>query len=542
MWRKNALFWGLLAVGFIWLAQTVGSPVGRFDRSGEALGDARPAAIRQTVDRVNRAMRAEWVARARTPAEQAPVLTVARRLSLALCGTIPSLEEIRWIEADRSAHPMAHWVDHLLADRRCADYLAERLARCLVGVEEGPFLLYRRRRFVHWLSDGLYENRPYDAIVREIVAGEGLWTDQPATNFVTVTIADEAHGPDENKLAVRVCRAMLGLRIDCAQCHDHPFEPRWRQSDFQGLAAFFAGTEQSLTGIHDRAVAYQVEDRETGETTEVQPAVPFDPQLLPDEGTPRARLAGWLTDVGNRPFARATVNRMWALLFGRGLVEPVDDLPIDSAFPPALDLLATDFATHGYDLRRLVRLIAATDAFQLESRASSVSPRQEPSQDGPFGWARFPLTRLRPEQVAGGLLQSASLTTIDAQSPIVLRVLHDLREADFVARYGDAGPAEFSRTSGTIPQRLLMLNGNLVFEATKDDLIGNAVTRVARFTPNDRRAVEVVYLMILTRRPTDEEAVYFQRALAGSEGALRTEQVEDLAWTLLNTTEFSWNH
>ncbi len=216
-------------------------------------------------------------------------LAIIRRLSLALTGTIPSLEEIRLLEAQPEPQRIVWWLDGLLADRRSSDYLAERFARAFVGVQDGPLIIYRRRRFVAWLADELSNNRPYDQIVRQMISASGLWTDHPATNFITVTIKpDQDTGPDAEDLAVRVSRTFLGIRMDCAQCHDHPFE-RWKQRDFQSLAAFFGQTEQTFRGIQDDALGkFAIENRKTGKLETVNPGVPLATDLLPATGTRRA--------------------------------------------------------------------------------------------------------------------------------------------------------------------------------------------------------------------------------------------------------------
>ena len=260
----------------------------------------------------------------------------------------------------------------LLRDRRSADNLAERFARALVGTEDGPFLQFRRRRFTTWLSDAILANRPYDAVVRDLIADQGLWTDHPATNFISVTFNPENERPDPERLAARVARAFLGVRLDCAQCHDHPFQP-WKQADFRGLAAYFGGVYSSLRGIRDRESTYLPMDRKTKENVKVEPRVPFHPELLPAAGNPREQLAGWIVNPGNPSLARATVNRVWALLLGRPLVDPVDDLPVSGELPPALDLLARDFSSHGYDLHRLIRIITATEVFRLDSTEASTA-------------------------------------------------------------------------------------------------------------------------------------------------------------------------
>jgi hypothetical protein len=151
------------------------------------------------------------------------------------------------------------------------------------------------------------------------------------------------------------------------------------------------------------------------------------------------------------------------------------------------------------------------------------------------------LTRLRPEQVAGAVLQAASLPSLGPQSPWYVRFAAWTGRNDFVKRYGDMGEDEFASCSGTIPQRLLMMNGELVREKAGDGLF-NASQRIAEQAPTDRHAVEVAYLTVLTRRPTPEERTHFESRLAGTTGQERKDRLTDLFWTLLNATEFSWNH
>lgn len=502
--------------------------------------------FRAALRRVDQAFAVQWEERGLLPAGQASDLAIARRLSLALTGTIPSLEEIRRIEARDADGRIAWWLAGTLRDARSSDYLAERLARAWVGTEQGPFLIYRRRRFVSWLAEQLQQNRPYDQMVRDLIASDGLWTNEPATNFLTATVRQEQKGPDESALAARVSRAMLGIRLDCAECHDHPFES-WKQDQFRGLAAFFGRTEQTLTGIREGKKPLQIEDRNSGEMVAWEPAVPFQPELLREHRSARQRLADWVTHPENKAFARAAVNRFWALLFGRPLVEPVDNLRLDEPLPAALDLLAEDFVAHGYDLRRLIALIASSRPFQLDSAApldeqGEVIPGRELTSDHTAAWAAFPITRLRPEQVVGSLLQASSLATIDYESHIVIRIARAVGQDEFVKRYGDAGEDELDPHGGTIPQRLLLMNGSLVQERTKSDNFFHAPWRIAMLAPDDARAVDTAYLAVLTRRPSPEEAEHFARRLRDTRGGRRQQVLEDLYWELLNSTGFSWNH
>ncbi|MBY0456284.1 MAG: DUF1549 and DUF1553 domain-containing protein [Gemmataceae bacterium] len=541
MWGRNLFFIALLVAGAFGLRaslfplRTEARKI-KFDPTPTQADD-----VRAVVAEVDDSFRAAWAAKSLTPTGRADDLTVARRLSLALTGSVPALEDIRQFEQQPAETRASGWAHHLLQDRRFADYFADRLARAYVGTDDGPLVSYRRRKFVAWLSDEFMNNASYAEVVRRMIAAEGLNTDVPAVNFVAATYDENKKAPDPEKLAVRVSRAFLGLRIDCAQCHDHFLEPTWKQSDFQALAAFFGQTKQSVTNIADTLTGeYRFEDRVEGGTHEAKPGVPFLPELLPPHGPRRHRLAQWVTDPRNLYFARATVNRMWAMMFGRPLLRRVESQTLaemsDEKVPPALRILARDFAAHDYDLRRLILLISATEAFRLDSAADfDITDAHEDA------WAVFPLTRLRPEQVIGSVIQAASVKTINQQSHIFVRLTRYFNEKDFVKRYGDISDDEFERAAGTIPQRLLMMNGDLVDGKAKEELL-SASTQIAMFSPDDPTAVETAYLAVLTRRPTDQEKAHFTAKLTGTAGDDRKRKLADLYWTLFNSTELSWNH
>jgi hypothetical protein len=535
MWQRNLLFLGLVGGGLFTLGATLmpprePKPATSYDASAYQEDD-----FRAIVAAVDASFRKEWSAQKIQPTNPAPDLAVARRIALGLLGTVPSLEEVRQFEWLPPQERLAWWIDHVLTDQRFADYFAERLARACVGTEGGPFILYRRRRFVSWLAEQIAKDRPYDAIVHDLIATDGLWTDKPATNFISVTSKpDEKNQPDPVRLAGRVTRAFLGLRLDCAECHNHPFS-HWKQSDFRGLAAWFGQTHIGFTGVHDGPGEFEATDKKTNLKKPIEPHVPFNPELLPDEGNRRQRLAAWVTSAQNPYFARAAVNRVWALLLGRPLVEPVDNLETEGPIPAALQLLADDFAANGFDLRRLIRVIACTEVLRLDSAGD-----RDFTDADEKAWAVFPLTRLRPEQVVGGAIQTSAVTTINAESHIFVRILRLTGQNDFVKRYGDSGEDEFGGKGGTIPQRLLMLNGKLIQDRIQQSIF-NAATRIAWQAPENPRAVETAYLAVLTRRPTPEEAQHFETFL--SEDSLgRPQKLEDLFWALINSTEFSWNH
>lgn len=548
VWAKNVLFL-LLVVGGI---STLTIYLMAADRIVAPTSFAPDSDMQRDVEAVARhvdaAFESVWERKQVEVADPASQLIVARRLSLGLAGTIPSVEEIRKIEEQPKSQQIHWWVSRLLEDRRTGNFLGERLARALVGVEDGPFLVFRRRRFVNWLSEELMANRPYDELIQKILTDEGLWTDTPSVNFFTRTIAqDEQPNPDPILLAGRTSRAMLGMRIDCLQCHDDFLgtinlgsaeDPAGgTQNDFHSLAAFFAEMENSLIGIRDDPeqgpYLYKLLDED--EEQVIEPRVPFNRDLDAHEGNLRERLARWVTHPANKPFARACVNRVWAIMTGRGLVEPVDDIPLEGPFPPALEVLSDDLIENGYDLHRLIRIIATSRAFQLESVADfEISKRHENA------WSVFPMIRLRPDQVAGGIAQSTRLTPIDSTSHILTQLLKFGQENEFVQRFGDPGEDEFVDRGETVTQRLLMLNGEMIEERLGNGL--NTPVHLGGLSPDVEAAVDIVFLSTLTRRANSEEKSRFVKQIDDEQGDQRQQAVVDLYWLLLNSAEFRWNH
>ncbi len=590
-----------------------------------------PGELAESVRVVDESLAQHWAENKLTPAAEADELTVLRRLSLALHGTVPSLEEIRRFEADRAPHKVERWTSSMLDDTRFADYFAERLARACVGVEGGQFVVFRRDRFTDWLSEQLHENRPWDDIVCDMVSGRGVWTGEGEVNFVTAGFANDEF--DENKLAGRTVRAFLGQRIDCAQCHDHPFD-HWTQGQFEGLAAQFGQVRLTLGGVQDKAAylfdlpaslrttldagdvsgdlrkafrehehalnwrvaiapcnagqcwlirdvtspetsnsmeaavepgqpryvvrwqddrlqvsdataEYLVEDRKSLDQRVVNPGVPFHPEWLGTEGTRRDRLAEWVTHPENRRFERAIVNRIWGLMFGRPYTvdRPVDDLP-DPDDPytqekyALLDLLGADFRQHDCDLRRLIQVIASTRAFRLSSVPDD--PQDENSELLESTWAVFPVTRLRPEQVIGSMLQASSVKTIDQNSHLFTRARRFFRERNFIDEFGDLGDDELTDRSGTIPQALLRMNGEFSQEMSEANPF-SAPGRISGFSSTPDKLLDNAFLVCLTRRPTPAERAHFLPQFEGANGQ-EDGAVQDLFWTLYNSPEFSWNH
>ncbi len=564
--RAVVILFALLIAALVLKAVQVAGRVEQFAGSPAAVADDQQ--LGPAVARLNEQFHKQWQAENMQVAESVDDFVVLRRLSLAMFGTVPSLEDIRAFEDDDQPHRIDRWVVRMLQDSRYSDYFAERFARSLVGVEEGPFIVFRRDRMTAWLAEQLHQDASWSQMTKELVAAEGLWTDRPAANFITVARMED-EGLDVNKLAGRTVRTFLGQRIDCAQCHDHPFDPAWKQTDFEGLAAFYCQASLSPGGVTDyqtdkdkKEVVYKVVDpgAETGRV--VPSAVPFHAEWLPADGGLRQRLAEWVTHKDNRRFERAIANRVWGFMLGKPLHEPVDDLPhpVDGEID-ALDILGQEFRARGDRLSVLIRMIALSDVFRLSSESSADSEETYSRQIQ--AWSVFPLVRLRPEQVIGSLFQAGHIRSIDQNSNPLVRVTKFGNENDFLNEYGDLGDDELLQRVGTIPQALLRMNGRFTAEQSKVDGL-SAPAQILNFSPDNAAIIDNCYLACLCRHPAVDERAYFLNLLestteaaaekrkanpeahaAGSESKptrTRAEVVEDLVWTLFNSPEFSWNH
>ena len=567
-YRKRFLLWSFglaLIVGILWAT----SPRAKLLHEREAIATQFDSSIQEVAKKVDLEMDRVISEQKLSKAKAADWRAIARRTSLALIGNGLSLEELRVVEQVPELERPVWWTEYLLKDRRTYDYLAERWTRATVGTNQGPFLIFRRRKYVDWMADHFEKGTPYDIMVRDLIEAKGSWTDAPQVNFLTATMDDaDNKKPDAIRLAGRTTRAFLAQRIDCLQCHEdylgkvdfpelpdqnsvaiEPSEPSaskrtGQQTDFHQLAAFFSGArlDNAFVGLRNADPDYRITYLNASSESEVAPNVPYLRHLMPTDGEPRHRLAVWVTHPENKAFARATVNRMWAILFGRPLVEPLDSIPLAGPFPPGLEILAEDFAKHGFDMKRLVRTIVCTEAFQRDSRLDVDMESELVQEEHEKYWAVFPLTQLRPEQVAAAIHQACRIHAIDESSSIISKLELFGGVNDFTKAYGDQGDDEFTQQSVTIPQRLLVMNGPFVSERINNNPVMNAATRIAQIASDNKIAVETAYLSTLNRLPTGAELNAFCERLEGTRGGARSQAMGSIFWTLINSTEFQWNH
>lgn len=475
------------------------------------------------------------------PVEAASDGEFMRRAYLDLTGRIPTVSEA--LEFYESSDPQRRQalVDRLLASRDHATHLAAVWRRMLLPADVDLTQFGGAASFDEWLAGQFAENRPYDGIVRDLLTAEGRLEDSGPLLFYAALKLN----PEE--LAARTSRAFLGVRMDCAQCHDHPFDDV-AQQEFWGLAAFFARISRPAGKMEMTSPVLRVRDVDFGEVTLPGGGDAIAPQFpglsgqsdsVDLDGPRRRQLAEWMTAPHNQQFARATVNRTWALLFGRGLVVPVDDMRPDNEAisPAALDLLAEQFASSGYDLRRLLRVLTALRAYGLSSAAAIDEPART------LNFAQMNLKSFTAEQlydcIAVATRRRGGLEGgVDENA--LLRTGNSLRDS-FIQQFSAPGDEPTDYQAG-IPQALTLMHGQLIASSTDLASSGLLKSLAAPFFSNEQR-IETLFLATLSRKPRGEELAAAESFVSQAEDATERQQaLGDLLWALLNSAEFAFNH
>lgn len=540
--------------------------------------------------RVDALLEAEWKAAGVSPAKAATDAQFFRRAHLDIAGTLPPPEAITAFLADASPDKRKRAVDALLASPRYAERWAAYWEEVLIrdGAKEK---LVDRAALRAWLRARFDENAPWDRIVREIVTATGKSSPGGAARerrMAALMGAPQAgaeakdvngavnwfvqYNRSTEDLAGAASRTFMGVQIQCAQCHDHKTE-KWTTTDFRRFAAAFARTRVRPVEAKEKGMMRTFEVVDVGEARVRRKATPeqreiarlapaaLDGTELPGEA-PLAELAAWMTAQQNPWFAKALVNRMWALLLGHGFVEPVDDLRPSNPprAGPALAALAADFAANGYDLKRLIRVICSTRAYGL----AAGPPEAEAA------WAAFAPRALPAPVLLDAILAATQL------DPLLEETLGQKADAlragmrknfQFIFDVDESG--ESVDFEGTIPQALLLLNGPLVSYGASA-LAGTTLAKVLAMPGGDEAKIEALYLRALSRRPTAEETAGWIRFLneaeaapeesarsaGGGQGPLarlrkrapsvaqtpRDRAYEDLFFALLSSSELAFQH
>lgn len=508
-------------------------------------GDAPAAtAARDLVDpwelaeRIDQRLAAAWKAAGIQPAPLADDAEFLRRVYLDLSGRIPSVGEARAFFDDPSPSKRRALIDRLLNRASFAAHFATTLRTLLLPTATNdPQMRQVVRPFEIWLRLRLADNTPYNRLAAELLTAP-LGSEMAAGRRMPIG-PGAFYAVNERKpenLAANASRVFLGVQVQCAQCHDHPFR-EWSRGDFWSLAAFFV---EAAPLAPDRPAMMPVAARRgieiPGTGKRVPPRFLGSPAPLPEsEPASRAVLARWVASPDNPYFARAAANRLWAHLLGYGLIEPVDDFSAGNgpSHPEVLSELARQFAGHKFDLKYLCRAITATRAYQCKS-AGAVPGTTEAR---PF--AQMPARGMTAEQIFASLVVATGLEVGDQGN----RGPMDLLDADsprekFLSRFADTAPRTASQTS--ILQALTFMNGTLVAEATS--LTKGATLRATLDAPffDDAGRLESLFLAAYSRRPSQAETAALLALLQKAKSRSEREAVfADIFWAMLNSSEFA---
>ena len=453
---------------------------------------------------------AAWRAKGLTPRDVAGDEVFLRRAYLELTGTIPSVAEARDFLGSTSASKRDQRVATLLDDKRFAEHFAGLWARTLApaGNTRGPL--------EGWLKTEFRKNTPLDEVARSVLTATGDANAGPAGFYTAV-------GNTPERVAEAVSRGLLGVRLGCAQCHNHPLAA-WRREDFWGMAAFFAGTGTAPGRVADGS-ATKITATDSTREFEAKFLEGPAPKFTPGR-SPRAVLADWVATPANPDFAANAVNRVWQDLCGTGLVSTIDDLDTLAADERAqiLGELADKFAASGFNLRWLVEGICLSKAYQRVG-----VPAAEP------GSAQRPVRTLTPDQVFAGLDQALGLKKGRTLSPRYTPEGMTLRARLEEAR--GASPTDFR---AGIPQALLLMNGGLVTKATTLDesMTLRAVVDAPFLKDGDK--LDTLFLAAYSRLPRPSERERMSKVVHAKPGDPEAERqaYANIFWALLNSPEF----
>jgi hypothetical protein len=464
------------------------------------------------------------------PADDAEYL---RRVFLDVIGTLPTPDEVRKFLADPAADKRAKVVDALLERPEYADYWALKWADVL-RVDRQALGAPAAYAYYRWIRQAVAENRPFDRFARELVTAEGPLAEVPEAGFYkVVTKPGEA--------ATTLSQVFLGVRVACAECHHHPFD-RWAQADYYGMAAFFTPVGVRKLGVSDVLAAEGESTARHLRTGETVPATPLGGKPVSStKGDQRTALAAWMTAPDNPFFARNLMNRLWAHFLGRGIVELVDD--VRSTNPPTnpelLDALAKKFIDSKYDVKAMVRLICASRVYQTSSAPNDTNVHDDQN------YSRMVFKRPDAEVLMDMVTQATGVPEKFDGAPLGTRAIQlwDSRIRHyFLRQFGRpmrASACECERNAEpNIAQVLHLLNSDFVQDRLRHD--AGTAARLCRTEADDGQIVEELWLSFLSRPPRPDEiktVVDFVK-----KAKTRREGFEDVAWALLNTKEFIFNH
>jgi hypothetical protein len=483
---------------------------------------------------------AKWKKLGLVPSELCTDGEFIRRVRLDLCGKLPTAEEVRAFLADTRADKRARLIDRCLNDPDYAAVFALRWGSILRNsARQGGQAEQAAYAFHDWLRERIARNVPYDQFVRGILTAAGDWRESPPVNWFWQMSDNPLHQPTADTAQI-----FLGVRLQCAHCHHHPYE-RWSQDDYYGLAGFFARLGRK--DINDSASFFVDRQPTTGEA-HPRTGQPIQPKLLDGpvlqvsaDQDPRQKLVDWMVRPDNPFFARALCNRMWSYLFGRGLIDPVDDIRETNppSNPELLDALARDFRDHHFDVKHLLRTLCNSRTYQLSATPNDYNRHDRQNH------ARYYPRRLMAEVLLDVVDQACGTRTEFNKMPKKARAV-DLPHEGFDAFFLDvferpsrSSACECARGRGaSLTQVLHLSNSQEVEDKIAAD--NGRVAALAQKKMPAEKAVEELYLAALARKPTPQEQKKVAEYMAKRPDPRRC--LEDVLWTLLNSQEFLFNH
>ncbi|MEQ8846847.1 DUF1549 domain-containing protein [Botrimarina sp.] len=459
-----------------------------------------------------------------------------RRATIDIAGRLPTVEELEAFLADSEEDRRTVAIDRLLEDPGFDHLWGQKWSDLLLvrtepnRVEYKPMFLYSQ-----WLTEQIAARRPLDEMVRDLLSASGTTFDTPATNFYQIE-------PDPKKIAENVAQSLLGIRLQCAQCHNHPFD-RWTMDDYYAFTAFFTQITRKRTDDYREWMVY---NRGTGEAKHPVDGRNVKPRFLGGEEPDTKRrdrrgvLAEWVASPQNPYFATSVANRVWAHFFGVGVVEPVDDVRVSNppSNPALYERLGEKFVEYDYDLRRLVRDIATSNAYQrsCEPNDSNAGDRRN--------FAHAYTRRVPAEVLLDCLSQATEAPEKLPNLPLGARAteLADGRAGNyFLTTFGrskrETVCACEAKDDPTLSQALHLMNGATVRSKIAG---GKLIERLLDEGRTPEEVLEDLCLRSLARRPTDEERGELL-AIVG-ESPRPVEELRDVFWALLNSREFLFNH
>jgi hypothetical protein len=475
------------------------------------------------------------------PASQvAADATFLRRVTIDIAGRLPSREEAAAFLTDDSTDKRAKAIDRLLDSTDYAEYFANKWSAVLRNKRRADTDKVATFAFYDWIRDGLYNNKPYDQFVGEILTASGTPGKNPPVAWYREVKDQSAQLEDTAQL-------FLGLRIQCARCHHHPFE-KWSQQDYYGFSAFFSRVGRKKGYIQNQDRVFHNPGTAQAQNPKTKQNVPptglgSEPLTLDPQTDPRVELAKWMGDKENPFFAYALANRYWKHFFGRGLVDPEDDMRVTNPAtnPKLLDALAQDFIASDFDLKHLIRTICNSSTYQLAAEPN------EWNRDDKQNFSRYYPKRLNAEVLLDAINQVTGTTTGFGGAPAGTRAVQ-LPDNGFgsyfltvFGRPEASSACECERSSeANLAQSLHLLNSSEIQGKLTD---GNG--RAAKFAGDKERGhedkIRELYLLAFAREPLpDETAIATAHIQKCGDDTKRA--YEDIVWALINTKEFLFNH